>query len=67
MIVTELHDEIDGSDATQTIRFALDSVEYEIDVSGGLRTGSGVETLESLILPSRSAFQLINIASAHPS
>jgi hypothetical protein len=32
-IVTELHDDIDGSDATQTIRFALDGVEYEIDVS----------------------------------
>ena len=32
-IVTKLHDDIDGSDATQTVRFALDGVEYEIDVS----------------------------------
>ena len=32
-IVTELHDDIDGSDATQTVRFALDGVEYEIDLS----------------------------------
>jgi len=32
-IVTELHDDIDGSNATQTVRFALDGVEYEIDLS----------------------------------
>jgi hypothetical protein len=32
-IVTELHDDIDGSDATQTVRFALDGFEYEIDLS----------------------------------
>jgi len=32
-IVTELFDDIDGSDATQTVRFALDGVEYEIDLS----------------------------------
>src|SRR5215207_7113561 len=32
-IVTELHDDIDGSDATQTVRFALDGIEYEIDLS----------------------------------
>jgi hypothetical protein len=32
-IVTELHDDIDGSDATQTVRFALDGVEYELDLS----------------------------------
>src|SRR5215217_3373988 len=32
-IVTELRDDIDGSDATQTVRFALDGVEYEIDLS----------------------------------
>ena len=32
-IVTEVRDDIDGSDATQTIRFALDGVEYEIDLS----------------------------------
>src|SRR5215216_7679763 len=32
-IVTELHDDIDGSNATHTVRFALDGVEYEIDLS----------------------------------
>jgi Lsr2 len=32
-VLTTLQDDIDGSDATQTIRFALDGVEYEIDVS----------------------------------
>ena len=30
---TTLQDDIDGSNATQTIRFALDGIEYEIDVS----------------------------------
>jgi hypothetical protein len=32
--VVELVDDIDGSPATETIRFALDSVEYSIDLSG---------------------------------
>jgi Lsr2 len=32
-ILTELRDDVDGSEATQTIRFALDGVEYEIDLS----------------------------------
>jgi len=32
-IVTEVSDDIDGSEANQTIRFALDGVEYEIDLS----------------------------------
>jgi hypothetical protein len=32
-VLTTLQDDIDGSDATQTIRFALDGIEYEIDVS----------------------------------
>jgi len=32
-IVTELYDDIDGPDAAQTVRFALDGVEYEIDLS----------------------------------
>jgi hypothetical protein len=32
-IVTEVRDDIDGSEANQTIRFALDGVEYEIDLS----------------------------------
>jgi hypothetical protein len=32
-VSTSLQDDIDGSDATQTIRFALDGIEYEIDVS----------------------------------
>jgi Lsr2 len=32
-VLTTLQDDIDGSDATQTVRFALDGVEYEIDVS----------------------------------
>ena len=34
-IVTEVRDDIDGSEANQTIRFALDGVEYEIDLSDG--------------------------------
>ena len=32
-VLRTLQDDIDGSDATQTIHFALDGVEYEIDVS----------------------------------
>jgi hypothetical protein len=32
--VVELVDDIDGSPATETIRFALDSVDYSIDLSG---------------------------------
>ena len=32
-VLTTLQDDIDGSDATQTVSFALDGVEYEIDVS----------------------------------
>jgi nucleoid-associated protein Lsr2 len=32
-VLRSLQDDIDGSAATQTIRFALDGVEYEIDVS----------------------------------
>jgi integrase len=32
-VLTTLRDDIDGSNATQTIRFALDGVEYEIDLS----------------------------------
>jgi hypothetical protein len=32
-VLTTLQDDIDGSKATQTIRFALDGIEYEIDVS----------------------------------
>jgi hypothetical protein len=32
-VLTTLQDDIDGSVATQTIRFALDGIEYEIDVS----------------------------------
>jgi hypothetical protein len=31
--LTTHQDDIDGSDATQTIRFAIDGIEYEIDVS----------------------------------
>ena len=33
-IVTELQDDIDGSDATQTVRFAVGGIKYEIDLSG---------------------------------
>jgi nucleoid-associated protein Lsr2 len=32
-VLRSLQDDIDGSDATQTIRFALEGIEYEIDVS----------------------------------
>jgi hypothetical protein len=31
--ITLLQDDIDGSDATQTVRFAIDGTEYEIDLS----------------------------------
>jgi hypothetical protein len=32
-ILTTLQDDIDGSDAAETVRFALDGVEWEIDLS----------------------------------
>jgi hypothetical protein len=32
-ILTTLQDDIDGSDAVETVRFALDGVEWEIDLS----------------------------------
>ena len=32
-ILTTLQDDIDGSNATETVRFALDGVEWEIDLS----------------------------------
>jgi nucleoid-associated protein Lsr2 len=32
-IVTTLQDDIDGSDAAETVRFALDGIEWEIDLS----------------------------------
>jgi hypothetical protein len=32
-VITKLREDIDGSDATQTLRSALDGVEYEIDLS----------------------------------
>jgi hypothetical protein len=31
--ITLLQDDIDGSEATQTVRFAIDGTEYEIDLS----------------------------------
>jgi Lsr2 len=31
--ITLLQDDIDGSNATQTVRFAIDGTEYEIDLS----------------------------------
>src|SRR5688572_3518668 len=31
--ITPLQDDIDGSDANQTVRFAIDGTEYEIDLS----------------------------------
>ena len=33
-IITELVDDIDGSKAEETVRFAIDGVEYEVDLSG---------------------------------
>jgi hypothetical protein len=33
-IVTELRDDLDGSQAEETVRFAIDGTEYEIDLSG---------------------------------
>jgi hypothetical protein len=32
-VLTTLQDDIDGSDATETVHFALDGVEWEIDLS----------------------------------
>jgi len=32
-IITELVDDIDGSKAEETVRFAIDGVEYEVDLS----------------------------------
>ena len=32
-VLTTLQDDIDGSDATETVRFALDGVDWEIDLS----------------------------------
>jgi hypothetical protein len=32
--VIELIDDLDGSEATETLRFALDGTEYEIDLAG---------------------------------
>jgi Lsr2 len=32
-VLTTLQDDIDGSDAAETVRFALDGVEWEIDLS----------------------------------
>lgn len=34
-VVVELVDDLDGSEAIETIRFALDSVSYEIDLNAG--------------------------------
>ena len=38
-ILTTLQDDIDGSVATETVRFGLDGVEWEIDLSGGKKSG----------------------------
>ena len=32
-IITELVDDIDGSKAEETVRFAIDGVEYAVDLS----------------------------------
>lgn len=37
-VVTILSDDLDGSEATETIRFALDNSEYEIDLNEGHAT-----------------------------
>ncbi|MBT2565266.1 Lsr2 family protein [Arthrobacter sp. ISL-85] len=34
-VVTILSDDLDGSEATETIRFSLDNSEYEIDLNEG--------------------------------
>ncbi|HEX9088028.1 MAG TPA: Lsr2 family protein [Arthrobacter sp.] len=34
-VVVELTDDLDGSEAIETIRFSLDSVSYEIDLNAG--------------------------------
>ena len=47
-IVTEVRDDLDGSDATQTIRFALDGVEYYGGVGflkAGLQAASAITTV----------------------
>lgn len=33
--VIEMIDDLDGSEATETVRFALDGTEYEIDLASG--------------------------------
>ena len=52
-IVTELHDDIDGSDATQTIRFAMDGTEYEIDLSDRDANRFGKALPSSSVMPAR--------------
>jgi len=34
-VVVELVDDLDGSEAIETVRFSLDSVSYEIDLNAG--------------------------------
>jgi hypothetical protein len=45
-VVVEMADDIDGSEATQTISFALRGVEYEIDLSD-----TNVAKLEEALTP----------------
>jgi len=52
-IVTELHDGIDGSDATQTVHFALDGVDYEIDLSTATQIGYATALQSSSAMPAR--------------
>jgi hypothetical protein len=47
--LTTLQDDIDGSDATQTIRFALDGIEYEIECPMAMPIGSATAWATSLL------------------
>ena len=54
-VLTTLQDDIDGSDATQTIRFALDGIEYEIKCPIGMPIGSATAWATSLPMGARLA------------
>ncbi|WP_305775689.1 histone-like nucleoid-structuring protein Lsr2 [Pseudarthrobacter sp. NamE5] len=38
MAVVVLEDDLDGSEAVETVQFAVDGADYEIDLSGPIRT-----------------------------
>jgi hypothetical protein len=52
-IVHKLVDDLDGSDADRTVRFSLDGVQYEIDLSSRLTRGSYATSLLPTPPPAR--------------